>query len=125
MMIDREKVNKRFADWKQYAIEDLDCVEELKLYEEDSDGREDAFYRDLSFGTGGLRGIIGAGTNRMNIYTVARASQGLADYITARYDKKDWRIAIAYDSRVKSDIFAQRAAEVFTANGIHVAILAN
>ena len=81
------------------------------------DGREteDAFYRDLSFGTGGLRGVIGAGTNRMNVYVVAKASQGLADYLGSGSS-----VVIGYDSRIKSDVFARRAAGVFAANGIKV-----
>ncbi len=81
---------------------------------------EDAFYRDLEFGTAGLRGVIGAGTNRMNVYTVAKASQGLANYITKNFN--DARIAVSYDSRNYSDVFAKIAAEVFAAAGIKVAI---
>ena len=81
---------------------------------------EDAFYRDLEFGTAGLRGVIGAGTNRMNVYTVAKASQGLANYIVKNF--KDAKIAVSYDSRNFSDVFAKISAEVFAANGIKVAI---
>ncbi|MCR5176501.1 MAG: phospho-sugar mutase [Anaerovibrio sp.] len=79
---------------------------------------EDAFYRDLAFGTGGLRGIIGAGTNRMNIYTVGRASQGLADYLKKNFSSP--AVVIGYDSRINSRLFAQRAATVFSANGVRV-----
>ena len=79
---------------------------------------EDAFYRDLAFGTGGLRGILGAGTNRMNIYTVAKASKGLADYIKRHFEHPS--IAVSYDSRLKSDTFARTAAEVFASEGIKV-----
>ena len=82
----------------------------------------DAFYQNLAFGTGGLRGVIGAGTNRMNIYTVGKASQGLADYINRHFPKEERKIAISYDSRIKSSLFAKRAAEVFAANGIRVFI---
>lgn len=82
---------------------------------------EDAFYKDLEFGTAGLRGFIGAGTNRMNEYTVGRATQGLANYILkAHSDNK--RVAIGYDSRIKSDVFSNVAAEVLAANGIEVYI---
>ncbi len=81
---------------------------------------EDAFYRDLEFGTAGLRGVIGAGTNRMNIYTVAKASQGLANYVVKNF--KDAKIAVSYDSRNFSDVFARISSEVFAANGIKVAI---
>ncbi len=81
---------------------------------------EDAFYRDLAFGTGGLRGVIGAGTNRMNIYTVSKASQGLADYLKKNFAEPS--VVIGYDSRIKSDIFAKVAAGVFVVNGIKVNI---
>jgi phosphoglucomutase len=83
---------------------------------------EDAFYRNLVFGTGGLRGVIGAGTNRMNIYTVAKASQGLANYVNTIFQEKDRKIAISYDSRIKADLFAKVAAGVFAASGIKVFI---
>lgn len=79
---------------------------------------EDSFYRNLAFGTGGLRGTIGAGTNRMNIHTVGKASQGLADYLVKNYETPS--VVIGFDSRIKSDVFAKVAADVFSANGIHV-----
>ena len=81
---------------------------------------EDAFYRDLAFGTGGLRGVIGTGTNRMNIYTVAKATQGLADYLNKQREQPS--VCIGYDSRIKSDVFARVAAGVFAANGVKVSI---
>ena len=81
---------------------------------------EDAFYRDLAFGTGGRRGVIGAGTNRMNIYTVAKATQGLADYLNKQRETPS--VCIGYDSRIKSDVFARVAAGVFAANGVKVFI---
>ncbi len=80
----------------------------------------DAFYKDLEFGTGGLRGLIGIGTNRMNKYTVGMATQGLANYLKMTYPNEEIRVAIAYDSRIKSDVFAQITADVFSANGIKV-----
>lgn len=104
--------------WCKKATGDADIVEELKTMDEAK--IEDAFYRDLAFGTGGLRGVIGAGTNRMNIYTVAKASQGLADYLNKHYAVPS--VAIGYDSRIKSDTFAKTAASVFAANGIKVHI---
>ena len=79
---------------------------------------EDAFYRNLAFGTGGLRGVIGAGTNRMNIYTVAKATQGLASWLNSKYENPS--VAIGYDSRINSDVFSKTAACVFAANGIKV-----
>ena len=89
---------------------------------QDEAALSDAFYRDLAFGTGGLRGVIGAGTNRMNVYTVAKASQGLANYVVRRFSSEARRIAVSYDSRIKSDLFARVAAGVFAANGISVFI---
>ena len=79
---------------------------------------EDSFYKDLSFGTGGLRGTIGAGSNRMNVYTVNKASQGLANYLNKHY--KNPSVVIGYDSRIKSDVFSKCAAKVFSSNGIKV-----
>lgn len=79
---------------------------------------EDRFYTDLEFGTAGLRGIIGAGTNRMNIYTVGRATQGFSDYINSAFENPS--VAIGYDSRINSDVFSRTAAAVFAANGIKV-----
>ncbi len=84
--------------------------------------KEDAFYRSLAFGTGGLRGVIGAGTNRMNVHTVAKASQGLADYVVKHFPQEKRRIAVSYDSRILSDEFARVAAGVFAANGIRAMI---
>lgn len=109
---------KEYGRWLEHADADEDVASELKSMD---DARvEDAFYRDLAFGTGGLRGVIGAGTNRMNIYTVAKASQGLADYLNKNYAEPS--VAIGYDSRIKSDVFAKVAASVFAANGIKVNI---
>ena len=97
-------------------VKDEELSEALKKMDETQ--AEDAFYRDLAFGTGGLRGTIGAGTNRMNIYTVAKASQGLSDYLVKSFTEPS--VAIGYDSRIKSDVFAKTAASVFAANGIKV-----
>ncbi|MCD8020581.1 MAG: phospho-sugar mutase [Clostridiales bacterium] len=101
---------------------DKDVADELKAIGGDEAGIEDAFYRNLAFGTGGLRGVIGAGTNRMNVYTVAKASQGLADYVKKNFPENKRKIAVSFDSRVKSDLFAQVAAGVFAANGIRAAL---
>ncbi|MCR5291545.1 MAG: phospho-sugar mutase [Eubacterium sp.] len=98
-------------------VEEEDLLDELKSMDEG--GREDAFYRNLAFGTGGLRGTIGAGTNRMNVYVVRKASQGLADYINSSSDGQA-SVVIGYDSRIKSDVFAKTAAAVFAANDIIV-----
>lgn len=114
--------NEAYDVWCKNATEDPDLVAELAAMAADDTRKEDAFYRNLAFGTGGLRGVIGAGTNRMNIYTVAKASQGLANYVVKGFAKEKRSIAISYDSRIKSDVFARVAAEVFAANGIQVHI---
>lgn len=113
-------VNEKYALWCEKAIADKDVAEELKNMKNDSEAISEAFYKDLEFGTGGLRGIIGAGTNRMNVYTVGKASQGLAAYVNSVTEKGS--IAVAYDSRIKSDVFARTAASIFAANGIKVYI---
>ncbi len=100
-----------YEKWLEHT--EGDVLEELSQMDETQ--IEDAFYRDLAFGTGGLRGVIGAGTNRMNIYVVAKASQGLANYLGTGAS-----VVIGYDSRIKSDVFARTAAGVFAANGITV-----
>ena len=115
---------KAYAEYQLWlkSIVDEEIVKELKDMAEDPEHIIDAFYKNLAFGTGGLRGIIGAGTNRMNIYTVRKASQGIANYIKKKYPEQERKIAISYDSRIKSDVFARTAAEVYAANGIQVEI---
>ncbi len=108
---------KLYQEWRKRAVEDRDLQEELAAIDGDMDGIQDRFYKELEFGTGGLRGVIGAGTNRMNIYTVRKATQGFADYIVSKYGS-DSSVAISYDSRIKSDVFAKEAAKVLAANGI-------
>ena len=102
--------------WREHVTGEL--LQELEGLTEAQ--TEDAFYRDLAFGTGGLRGTIGVGTNRMNIYTVAKATQGLADYLNRTFAGPS--VVIGFDSRIKSDEFAKVAAGVFAANGIRVNI---
>ena len=92
----------------------------MSAIENDAEAIQDRFYRDLAFGTGGLRGVIGAGTNRMNIYTVRKATQGLANYVKEAFSEPS--VAISYDSRIKSTDFAKAAAEVLAANGVKVHI---
>ena len=113
---------KNYLLWKENVKEDEDLIKELKDMENDESKIEDSFYRNLAFGTGGLRGIIGLGSNRMNIYTVSKATQGLANYIKNNFPSDKQSVAIAYDSRIKSDIFSKRAASVLAANGIKVYI---
>lgn len=112
---------EKYKFWIENEFTDEKTKEELREIENSIEEIEDRFYKDLEFGTGGLRGIIGAGTNRMNIYTVAKTSQGLANHLLNKYSS-DISIAIAYDSRHMSREFAQKAADVFAANGIKVYI---
>ncbi len=106
--------------WLGDAYDEETRAEVQHMIDTDPKGVEDAFYTDLVFGTGGLRGLMGAGTNRMNAYTVSMATQGLANYIN-RASKTDVKsVAIAHDSRNNSRLFARRAAEVFASNGIKV-----
>ena len=113
-------IHALYARWKEKAVADPDLAAELAAIEGDEEAILDRFYKNLEFGTGGLRGVIGAGTNRMNVYTVGQATQGLASYLNETYDSP--AVAIAYDSRIKSDTFARFAAGVLAANGLHVYI---
>lgn len=113
-------IKELYKLWCDSAVDDSDLQRELEDIKNDDEAINDRFYRELEFGTGGLRGVIGAGTNRMNIYTVRRATQGFADYINEAFSSPS--VAVSYDSRIKSDIFAKAAAGVFAANGIKVYI---
>ena len=112
-----EQIQSRYQTWLD-SVQDEALLAELKDMQGDEARIEDAFYRDLTFGTGGLRGVLGAGTNRMNLYVVARAAQGLADYVIKRFPPEQRAIAISYDSRINSELFARVSAGVFAANGI-------
>jgi len=113
-------VRDKYNLWVNSAKEDPDLVNELNSIKDNDDEIYERFYRELEFGTGGLRGIIGAGENRMNIYTVRKATQGLADYLNSRFTNAE--VAISYDSRIKSNLFAVESAKVLAANGIKVHI---
>ena len=108
-----------YKRWRA-QIQDPELKTELEKIAGNEAEIEDRFYRELEFGTGGLRGVLGAGTNRMNIYTIRKATQGYSTYL--RKTEKAPSVAIAYDSRNKSTLFARTAAEVFAANGIQVYI---
>jgi phosphoglucomutase len=95
---------KEYDRWLSRNLEDPDLTEELKKIKNQPEEINDRFYRNLEFGTAGLRGVLGAGTNRMNIYTVRKATQGLANYLMKHHGKS---AAIAYDSRIKSTLFAK------------------
>ena len=109
-----------YERWLAAELDDADLKPELESVKGDDAAIQDRFAVALKFGTAGLRGVIGAGTNRMNIYTVAKASQGLADYLKKNFAEPS--VAIGYDSRIKSDVFAKVAAGVFAANGVKVSI---
>lgn len=106
-----------YEGWLADFADDTETVAELKAIGNDEKEVEDRFYRGLSFGTAGMRGVLGAGTNRMNTYTVCRATQGLANYLNAHFDKPT--AVIAYDSRRMSADFALETALVLAANGVH------
>lgn len=105
-----------YQKWLQQATEDSDLIQELQAIQSNESEIQERFYRELEFGTGGLRGVIGAGTNRMNIYTVRKATQGFANYLKS--SNLPQKVAIGYDSRIKSDLFAKEAARVLAGNGI-------
>lgn len=111
-------INEKYLLWKNQSLSDYDLTKELYEISENNEEIKDRFYKDLSFGTGGIRGIMGAGSNRMNVYTVAKATQGLSNYIIKHFDSPS--VAIAYDSRIKSDVFAKEASSVFASNNIKV-----
>lgn len=115
-----KNIEERINSWLNGAY-DEETKKEIRDLLDSKNEKEltDAFYRDLEFGTGGLRGIMGVGTNRMNKYTVGRATQGLANYIL-KQNGKDFKVAIGYDSRNNSDIFSKTAAEILSSNGIKV-----
>lgn len=117
--MENNSYKEKYLEWVRKTGEMKDTVLEAELLSMDDSQIEDAFFKEMEFGTAGLRGIIGAGPNRMNVYTVARAAQGQAEYI-----KKgdNLSVAIAFDSRIMSDVFSRVAAEVFAANGIRVYI---
>lgn len=113
-------IKKLYNDWLENAVEDKDLTAELESIKNNENEIYDRFYTALKFGTAGLRGIIGAGTNRMNIYVVRQATQGLANYVLKKYGKGS--VAISHDSRIKADLFMNEAARVLAANGIKVYI---
>jgi len=115
------KVLERANEWLQgnYDEETKNAIK--ALMENDEKELEDSFYKDLEFGTGGLRGIMGVGTNRMNIYVVSKATQGFANYIKTNFsDKKEIKVAVAHDCRNNSKLFAETTAKIFSANGFKV-----
>ena len=113
-------INALYRLWLEKAAGHPALRDELEAIRGDDAAIEDRFYRELEFGTGGLRGVLGAGTNRMNVFTVGKATQGYANYLKAHFAAPS--VAIAYDSRINSRLFAETAAGVFAATGIRVHI---
>ena len=111
---------KLYNEWLENAVEDADLIAELESIKDNEEEIHERFYKSLTFGTAGLRGVLGAGTNRMNIYVVRQATQGLANYILQKYGKG--AVAISHDSRIKADLFMLEAARVLAGNGIKVYI---
>jgi len=121
MEVKNDTIRKRAEQWLTSEFDDDTRREVAALLETDDDRLADAFYKDLEFGTGGLRGKMGVGTNRMNRYTVGMATQGLANYLKKVFaDKFEIKVAIAYDCRNNSPEFSQVAADILSANGITV-----
>ena len=112
------KIQDAYRLWLEKTADNEELRQELLPIGNDTAAIEDRFYRELEFGTGGLRGVLGVGTNRMNVYTVAKATQGYSNHLKKNFSRPS--VSIAYDSRIHSDIFAETAACVFAANGIMV-----
>lgn len=117
---DQALIQAKIDSWLNGNYDDKTKAEIKRLQQEDPQDLTEAFYRDLEFGTGGLRGIMGVGTNRMNKYTVGMATQGFANYLKKSFEGQEVKVAIAHDPRNNSRFFAETAAGVFAANGIKV-----
>lgn len=119
-MLPIDDIRKKAMSWLGNEFNDETRKEVRDMLDNDEKKLIDAFYQDLEFGTGGLRGIMGAGTNRMNIYTLGMATQGLANYIMKQFGTKGIRVAVAHDCRNNSRYFAETVADIFSANGFVV-----
>jgi len=111
-------ISSKISEWLSNPAIDTQTQAEIKAMSQEE--LSDAFYKDLEFGTGGLRGVMGAGSNRMNKYTVGMATQGLSNYLKKSFANQSIKVAIAHDNRNNSRFFAETTAAVFSANGIHV-----
>ena len=112
-------MNEKVKQWTQAPF-DQETITAVNTLKSTPEALEDAFYKNLDFGTGGMRGVMGVGTNRINPYTLGKNTQGLSNYLKKTFDPQTLRVVIAYDCRKNSQYFAQRVAEVFSANGIDV-----
>ena len=113
------EIQSKISNWQQDFF-DQETKDEISKLQDNPEELEDRFYKDLEFGTGGMRGVMGVGTNRINKYTLGRNTQGLSDYLNNLYDEQKLKVAIAYDCRHNSKFFAKIVAEVFSANNIEV-----
>ncbi|HLP73815.1 MAG TPA: hypothetical protein VK155_12990, partial [Bacteroidales bacterium] len=119
-MLSIEEIRNRAKTWLGPEFDEATRKEVKEMLENDEKKLIDAFYQDLEFGTGGLRGVMGAGTNRMNIYTLGMANQGLSNYLKKQFGSSPVKVAIAHDCRNNSRYFAEKTAEIFSANGFDV-----
>ena len=118
--MDKEQIKQKAELWLKDPFDSETQQSVQKLLNENSDNLLDSFYKDMEFGTGGMRGIMGVGTNRINKYTLGRSTQGLANYLQKTFPAKELKVVIAFDCRHNSDTLAKLVADVFTANGILV-----
>lgn len=123
--MDHNQVVQRAQKWLAESYDTNTRLETQELIEDGGDQLIDAFYKDLDFGTGGMRGIMGVGTNRINRYTLGTATQGLANYLKIQFPGEDLKVAIAYDSRHNSKEFSYQVAQVLAANGVAVYLYEN
>lgn len=119
-----EKCKRLYQNWKERVVTDPELSTELMEIENNLEEIQDRFYKNLEFGTGGMRGLIGAGPNRINIYTIRKATQGLANYLTKYEEESEHKVIIAYDSRYKSKEFALESALVLAQNNIKAYVFA-
>ena len=115
----KKALSAKVKEWSQPPF-DTESVAELEALKQNPEQLEDAFYKDLEFGTGGMRGIMGIGTNRINSYTLGKSTQGLSDYLKKSFETEQLKVVIAYDCRNNSKSLALKVAEVFSANDIKV-----
>ncbi len=118
--MDTNEIRNKAKQWLQEPFDKETQIEIKKLIDENSNDLTDRFYKNMEFGTGGMRGIMGAGTNRINRYTLGKNTQGISNYLTREFPNKQLKVAIAYDCRHNSKLFARACAEVFSANNIYV-----
>ena len=113
-------VLKKAQSWLDGHYDEATKKQVKYLMDNDMEELVESFYKDLEFGTGGLRGIMGVGSNRMNVYTVGAATQGLSNYLKKNFAGERVRVAVAHDSRNNSRMFAERVADIFASNGFQV-----